>query len=231
MSTDLTHLFGAESQRAQLLVAAVVTLAGTLIASKAAALLVAPSKESAMKMRSIKSCGVIAGLLACGTAWSIPVSTVGTLDALVSSTTLANSGEATESAWVSSVLGYTVTFEDKTECSCSWQSVDGTPDWFALDFGLEAPSYYLVKTGNGSSIDADSPSNGSDTHFLFENLSELRYGVISLTQLGFGGTLNIRKVSHVTEFDNVPVPEPTTLTLFGLGLLGAAAGRKRKRSA
>jgi PEP-CTERM motif len=180
-----------------------------------------------MKKHSIKSLVAVAALAASSTAWSIPVATVGGLDALIGSTTLAHdSGEAAEAAWASSVLGFTVTFDEKTECDCSWESVDET-NWFALNFGLDAPAYYLVKTGNGSSIDADTPTDGSDRHFLFSNLNQLQYAVISLTQLGFGGSIDITKVSHVTAFGSTPVPEPTTLALLGLGLLGAAASRRR----
>ena len=180
-----------------------------------------------MKKHAMKSIVALAALSASSAAWSIPLATVGSLDSLLGSATLANSAESTETAWASSLLGFDVTFGDKVECDCSWESVDGTADWFALDFGLDAPSYYLVKTGTGSSVDQD--ANGSDTHFLFSNLSQLQYAVISLTQLGFGGSIDITKVSHVSSFGSVPVPEPGTVALLGLGLLGVAAGRRRAR--
>ena len=41
-----------------------------------------------------------------------------------------------------------------------------------------------------------------------------------------GGIIHI--VSN--QFDNTPVPEPTTIALMGLGLLGFAVSRKKKTS-
>ena len=182
-----------------------------------------------MKKHALRSLVALGALAASSAAWAVPIATVGGLDTYLASTTLKNSGDAAESAWVSTVLGFAVTFESRTNCDCSWQTVDSTPDWFAFDFGSDAPSYYLVKTGNGSTIDQDSPKDGSDTHFLFQNVSELQYAVVSMTQLGFAGSIDIKKVSHITEFDGgtIRVPEPAGLAVFGLALLGVAVARRR----
>lgn len=179
-----------------------------------------------MKKNMFKHGIALAALLASSAAWSIPITTVQSIDTLMSSAALGNSGEATEASWVSSILGFSVGFEGKTECEddCGWQNVTGTSATDLYAFGLDdSPSYFLVKTGTGSST--------GNTHFLFQNIGALDYAVFSLSQLGFGGRVTISKVSHVSEFGSTPVPEPATLGLLGLGVLGLGLGRKRKTRA
>jgi hypothetical protein len=161
-------------------------------------------------------------LTASAPAWSIPIGAVGSADTLLASTDLGNSGEGTEASWISGVLGFAVSFADKTECEvgCSWEAVTGGgAGLYALEL-IDTPNYFLVKTGNGSST--------GDTHFLFQNVASLDYAVFSLAQLGFGSRITISKVSHVSEFGSTPVPEPATVGLLGLGVLGLAFGKRRR---
>jgi hypothetical protein len=170
---------------------------------------------------------VLAGFMS--SAWSIPLSDLGSVDKLLASDKLANSGESTESAWASGILGFNVTFDTKINGSGAWSTVDSNPGLYAVDFGADGddPLYYLVKTGAGST------TGPGDTHFLFQNLDSFRYGLINLGDLGFS-SLMVGKISHTTIFDGgggTSVPEPGLFVLLGTGLLALTLIRRRRRTA
>lgn len=158
------------------------------------------------------------------TAWSIPLSTVGGVDTLLAQTTLRNSGEQTEIAWIESVLGISLASFDYTQTSVTasdFMRVEDLAGTFA--FELAAPTdWFLVKIGNNSG----SPS----THFLFDNIFDLNYATVNLVAMGFASknTFNIGKISHIGTGAAVRVPETGSLTLLGLGLglLGLAVARR-----
>lgn len=176
-------------------------------------------------MRKLTSLILLLILLSSGSALALTINgttEVGALDQIVNSATLANSGTA-EQDWIKSIFGddYYIKY-DVTESD--WTKVDNTPYTYAFDLKGE-PAYFFIKLGDGG-------INFTATHFLYENVASLMYAVVNITEWLPSGAeipknLNIGRVSHIGEI-GTPVPEPATMLLLGLGLVGLAGyGRKK----
>ena len=159
-------------------------------------------------------------------------SQVGELDNLLAAETLKNSGEATEEAWIESILGTDIDYTQFGSISegDNWQSVtDGISGDYAFDFGIDfLPEHYLLKLGSGNGTGVEF------SHYLFENLDSLQYAYVNLEMFGEGVRLeNIGIVSHIgssggCEGDCETVPEPGMVGLLAIGLLGMVARRRFK---
>jgi len=177
----------------------------------------------------LRSLGFAAILFSASSAYAIPIGIVGTVDTLLFSTTLADSGSATEAAWIASVLGVSVGSINYTQLTNSggsyWTQVTGgAAGLWAFDFdaaGVKKPANFLVKLGNTTS-----------SHFLFQNNASPEWGVIDLGSFTpSSGNVTISSVSHVGAAGTVSIPEPASLSLllFGLAGLGVRTYRKRDR--
>lgn len=180
---------------------------------------------------------VLCGLLTfAGSSWAdyfVGSINVGILDSLVpdGSTTLANSGDATELAWINQTLladnlittAFTLADYSKITGSggSNWDTTDQSGVFaFAL---ADDPAYFLIKTGNGL---------GTYSDFLFANNVSLDWAVIQLADLGFNDIQNVTGISHISEVGGgtTQVPEPGMLLMFGSGLVCLGFfGRKKFR--
>jgi len=132
-------------------------------------------------------------------------------DVLEDKTSLPNNSETTETNFVNSSLGglYQLTYKDE----------DLKYEWLKVSMGVYAhklettPEYFLIKTGNIKT---------GYTDFLFKNVENSDWAMIDLGTMGFKNSdlCNIEKVSHISEFNTTAVPEPSSMLLFGSGLIG-----------
>ena len=150
---------------------------------------------------------------------------------------LLSSGDADEVAWVNSILGTSFTKDDLLKTNAEG---DDSADWvnwyqvgdvdskvFAFDFVSDYPQYFFIKVGVGT-------NDPIYTHFLFQNIEELQWGVVNLVQQVGDETVTIKefdKFSHIGELGNTPVPEPATMLLFGTGLASLAGVARRRKKA
>jgi hypothetical protein len=155
--------------------------------------------------------------------WAVLIIDVGSLDTFIASTgSLINSSSAVEEAWVETELGIDINYtqlEDTASGGANWELVtdDGIGDSYAFFFGDSSTiSHYIVKTGT--------LEGQNENWFLFENNASLDWAYIELQTDGYSID-NIGKISHVGTLD---VPEPSTLILLSLGLLGLRFGRRKR---
>lgn len=108
---------------------------------------------------------------------------------------------------------------------------DDAGNWF-IDVAPAQPGYFMLKFGDGGT--------DFDSHYFFENVDELTKLVWTDAQVDFltggcgDGTCNIERLSHylITEDTDVPsneIPEPGSVALAGLGMLGLWLGRRRMK--
>lgn len=180
-------------------------------------------------MKKLLTLTILLSILVASTSgWALTISSneVGAVDSLIEGGTPDGTNPDDEALWASQILGFDVTFQNKTEDNLIWLHDSGS-SLYAMDLN-GTPAYFVLKTGGGNGLGLPY------THYLYSNAPSTGWAVIDLNLLGDAFTdfdrLEIGVVSHVSEFGGTPVPEPGTMVLLGAGFLGLAIYGKRRRN-
>jgi hypothetical protein len=186
-------------------------------------------------MKSIhKYLPLVVGILGFGIA-QLATAAACNLDTFLGAQNLGNSGAGTELAAMEvEAGGIQLAFDNKFDSGGTGfniQACSNDPNRFYIDVAPDTPGYFLLKFGIGG-------TSATDDTFFFQNIAELSELVFTSAEVecliggpGCPHNTNTGRLSHYTLYNGSSnrVPEPGTLALLGIGALGFAYVRRRKR--
>lgn len=190
--------------------------------------------------KSIVAFGILS-LLFCGTAYAFPiVYYAGTSHYYQAFNGKFDWDDAELNA--ENIGGYLVTLTSAAEDSWVWANVvpSGNPSWYLLggyqpQGSQEAAGGWQWVNGEGSFVSPNynnwnggepNDSNGFEDVLQYWNNGQWNDLNRDSDNSAYGGTTYYK--GYIVEFDHNPIPEPLSLSLLGMGLLGLIRLRKKK---